>query len=224
LLPYSNRSSLANSSHTHWVVLSAQCFSPSWRILHPSSLLSARQSLSLVLPRHRASYSLRACRLTSPAYAPNNQHPSNPNNHPKPPHHLHLIDSIHDPDTNTTTTGNIAGRTPSLAPPLPVPTVGLAPKNSFTISHGLGGTTVPLIVTQTFESMDWSTVIISNLPPVAPPPAYRTETPVPKNLTDLTIPRSDIQARFLPLSVDWRNIGGQNYLASIQVSIIGIST
>ncbi|KAH8796951.1 hypothetical protein F5882DRAFT_476620 [Hyaloscypha sp. PMI_1271] len=79
--------------------------------------------------------------------------------------------------TPTPTPATPPAEPPSLATPLYVPTVGPAPKNSFTISHGLGGTTVPLTVTQTFESMDWSTLTISNLPPVAPPLTDRTETP-----------------------------------------------
>jgi hypothetical protein len=109
------------------------------KLAYSTPLIAAlSEAIFIVSPtRHRASYPLRAFRLTSPAYAPNN--------HPKSP------------------------------------TVGPAPKDFFTISHGLGGTTVPLTVTQTFESMDWSTVTISNPPPAAPPPAYRTETPVPKN-------------------------------------------
>jgi hypothetical protein len=58
------------------------------KLAYSTPLIAAlSEAIFIVSPtRHRASYSLRAFRLTSPAYAPNNQHPSNPNNHPQVAH------------------------------------------------------------------------------------------------------------------------------------------
>jgi C1A family cysteine protease len=84
-------------------------------------------------------------------------------------------------------------------------------------THGLGGTIKPLAATETATPLMWNTIIFPNATVAAMPPDPTQTAPpiIPRALSNEE--RIDaIQKRANPVSVDWRNHGGLNWLTTVQ--------
>jgi hypothetical protein len=92
-----------------------------------------------------------------------------------------------------------------------------------TKTHGFGGLTDLPTTTATFIPLVWNTILFANVSEPVLPPGSAPTTVVSKRLSLSLIPEPTILAnadtikeRALPASVDWRNRGGLNYLATVQ--------